>query len=199
MVEHHDAASGAGPPNLVVRGVEDDEHVALGELTVAVYREVLASDLSGYAPVLRDVAGRRAAGCEVLVAHDGHRLVGGVTYVPNPGDYAEVAGPEEAELRMLVVDPAAQRQGIGAALVQACIDRAVVAGKQALSLGTMPEMASARRLYARLGFVHLPARDGQVPGGRRLLCYSLDLGAVVADSSGDASSVPSVVVDGDEG
>lgn len=180
----------------MVRPVEHHEHAALGELTVVVYREVLSSDLGTYAEVLRDVAGRLAAGCEVLVADDGDHLAGGVTYVPSPGSYAQLAGPDEAELRMLVVDPAAQGQGIGAALVQACIDRAVAAGKQALSLGTMPEMLAARRLYARLGFVHVRARDGQVPGGRPLLCYSLDLRAAPGDGAAEVSSVPGVAADG---
>ncbi len=197
MVEGDDAAS-VWPASAMVRPVEHHEHGAIGELTVAVYREVLASDLGGYAEVLRDVAGRLRAGCEVLVAHDGDRLAGGVTYVPNPGEYAELAGPDEAELRMLVVDPAAQGRGIGAALVQACIGRAVAAGKQALTLGTMPEMVAARRLYARLGFVRLPARDGQVPGGRPLLCYSY-LRAASADRPAESSPDGSLGGDGDEG
>ncbi|MBW3579743.1 MAG: GNAT family N-acetyltransferase [Actinobacteria bacterium] len=172
----------------VVRPVEHHEHATLGELTVTVYREALASELVDYAPVLRDVAGRLAAGCEVLVAEDGGRLIGGVTYVPGPGPYAQLAGHHEAELRMLVVDPGAQGKGTGAELVRACIDRAVTAGRHGLALGTMPEMAAARRLYERLGFVRVPARDGFVPGDRPLLCYWLDLGATDA---ADCSSEPS--------
>ena len=175
---------------MVIRPVATDEHVALGELTVAVYRRVLASELSGYAEVLRDVAGRVAAGCEVLVAVDQAHLLGGVTYVPGPGPYAQVALGDEAELRMLVVHPAAQGRGVGAALVRACIARAVGPGRRGLALGTMPEMQAAQRLYRRLGFVRDPARDGRVPGGRRLLCYSLDLGTVVVASSSGAAPPP---------
>lgn len=191
MGEGDDAGPAATGPSVLVRPVETRDHAALGELTVAVYRRGLAFDLGDYATVLRDVAGRVAAGCEVLVAGDGRHLLGGVTYVPGPGPYAQLAGAGEAELRMLVVDPAAQGRGIGAALVGACIDRAAAAARRRLTLGTMPEWEAARRLYARLGFVRLPARDGEVPGGRPLLCYSLDLGAVVAGSSSGASAGPS--------
>lgn len=188
MVEPADAAPTVTAPALVVRPVQRHEHGALGELTVAVYRRVLASELTDYAPVLRDVAGRLAAACEVLVTDDGDRLLGGVTYVPAPGPYAPLAAAGEAELRMLVVDPAAQGRGVGAALVQACIERARRSGKHALVLGTMPEMAAARRLYARLGFVPVPERDDRVPGGRPLLCYSLALGPAPADASSDPSA-----------
>lgn len=182
MEKRSDAGPG-GPGASEVREVEAQEHAALGELTVAVYRQVLASELVDYAAVLRDVAGRLAAGCDVLVAADGDRLLGGVTYVPGPGAYAQVAVAGEAELRMLVVDPVAQGRGVGTALVRACVDRARADARSALTLGTMPAMVAAQRLYLRLGFVRVATRDDQVPTGLPLLCYSLDLRAAAAASS----------------
>ena len=182
MEKRSDAGPG-GPGADEVREAETHEHAALGELTVAVYRQVLASELVDYAAVLRDVPGRLAAGCDVLVAADGDRLLGGVTYVPGPGAYAQVAVAGEAELRMLVVDPVAQGRGVGAALVRACVDRARADARSALTLGTMPAMVAAQRLYLRLGFERVATRDDQVPSGLPLLCYSLDLQAAAAASS----------------
>lgn len=158
-----------------IRPVGPGEHTELGELTVAVYRQVLASELEGYAPILRDVAGRLAGGCRVLVAADGDRLQGGVTYVPEPGSLSPLAKDDEAELRMLVVDPAAQGQGVGSALVRACIDLARSDARAGVVLGTMPEMAAAHRLYRRLGFRRAPERDRLVEGGRPLWCFTQTL------------------------
>ena len=156
---------------ITIGPVRPEEHRPLGELTVRVYRQVLASELDGYAGVLRNVDDRLAAGCEVLVARRGDQVVGGVTYVPRPGPYAQLIADDEAELRMLVVDPDAQGQGAGAALVQACVALARAAGKRNLVLGTMPAMVAAQRLYTRLGFVRTPERDEQLDSGPCLVSY----------------------------
>ncbi|MDP8954393.1 MAG: GNAT family N-acetyltransferase [Actinomycetota bacterium] len=166
----------------LVRSIRPEEHAELGELAVRVYRQVLASDLETYAEVLRDAEGRLATGCEVLVAHDDGRVVGGVTYVPGPGPYAQLVDDDEAEIRMLVVHPASQGRGIGTALVQACIVRGEAAGKRSLVLGTMPVMVAAQQLYLRLGFVRRPERDSHIPGGAPLWCYSLPLDRATTNS-----------------
>lgn len=167
----------AGASTITVRPVRPEEHGPLGELTVRVYRAVLTSELAGYAAVLRDVDDRLRQGCDVLVAADGDRVVGGVTYVPGPGPYAQVIGVDQAEVRMLVVEPTVQGQGVGTALVEACVARARSAGKRTLVLGTMPAMVAAQRLYTRLGFRRTPAQDQQVPDGPRLVTYALALPA----------------------
>jgi len=169
----------AGPP-ITIRPVRLEEYGPLGELTVRVYREVLNSDLEGYSDVLRAVDDRLETGCEVLVAVAASRVVGGVTYVPGPGPYAQMIAADEAELRMLVVDPEVQGQGVGAALVHACVARARAAGKRTLALGTMPAMGAAQRLYAHLGFQRAPERHYEVPGGPCLVSYSMELRSIPA-------------------
>lgn len=171
----------------VIRPVRPEEHGPLGALTVHVYRQVLASNLSDYAPVLLDVAGRLAGGSHISVAARGGQLLGGVTYVPGPGPLAQLATAGEAEIRMLVVAPDAQGGGVGTALVRACIDEAVAAGRQALTLGTMPSMRGAQRLYTRLGFERHPERDGLVGDGARLWCYSLSLDSPCTRSGSPSS------------
>jgi hypothetical protein len=108
------------PPasDLVVRPVRDDEHDEVGRLTVAGY------DADGYlqrpdgtydheyAAWIGDVAGR-ADDSEVLVAVDGDRLVGTVTWCPPGSASAQLARqPHQGEFRTLAVDPRA-RHGDG--------------------------------------------------------------------------------------
>lgn len=164
-------------PPLVIRPVRPTEHAELGEMTARVYADVLGRHLGDYGEVLRDVAAR-ATDCEVLVAVDdggGGPLLGGITYVPRPGRWAELATDDEAELRMLVVDPPAQGRGVGAALVRACVGRATAAGKAGVCLFTTPAMVAAHRLYDRLGFRRAPERDRRLSDGLPLECYLLEL------------------------
>jgi len=119
----------ADVPEISIRPVGAAEFAALADLTVAAYRAVPGGSTSaGYEETLRDVA-TRAREAEVLVAvgEDG-TLLGGITFVPGPGPYAEFSGPDEAGIRMLAVSPAAQRLGIGRRLVLECIGRAQAAG-----------------------------------------------------------------------
>ncbi len=163
-------------PEIVIRPVLPDEFAALGELTVAAYQAVPGGSTSaGYEETLRDVAAR-AREAEVLVAVDADgRLLGGITYVPGPGPYAEFHGDDEAGIRMLAVSPAAQGAGVGRLLMSECIRRATAAGNARIVLHTTASMTAAQSLYATLGFERAPDRD-LVPSPRtHLIAYTLDL------------------------
>jgi ribosomal protein S18 acetylase RimI-like enzyme len=143
----------------LIRPIRPEEHETVARLTVSTYAEVLGPSLTeDYRVELADVA-RRASEAEVLVAVEPDGVVGSVTYVSALGPYAEFGGADEAGIRMLVVAPAAQRRGAGAALVQACVDRARAGGKTRVVLHTTPSMLVAQRLYERLGFQRAPERD----------------------------------------
>jgi ribosomal protein S18 acetylase RimI-like enzyme len=159
---------------LEIRSISPDEADALGELTVRVYESIGATEDGEYAPQLRDVRGRMET-CEVLVALEDGVLVGGVAYVPGPGPWADRAAPHEAEMRMLVVDPAHQREGIGEALVRRCIELATDAGRTGLVLLSEREMTAAHRMYERLGFVRVPERDWHFSPQVDLRCYLLTI------------------------
>ena len=145
---------------MLIRPAREDEYDQLGELAVRVYlAEGYTRTDSHYPGVLRDVAGR-AAKAEVMVAEDGGRVLGTVTYAGPGSPYAETAeGPDEAGFRMLVVDPAARGRGVGAALVAWCEQRARDEGVLVLRLSTQSVMAAAGRLYQRLGYVRTPDLD----------------------------------------
>jgi ribosomal protein S18 acetylase RimI-like enzyme len=160
---------------LEVREVDPSEAAALGELTVAAYASApgFGAD-DAYFDDLADVA-RRAALARVLVAVDGGTLVGGVTYVPGSGPYAEFDDPEGAGVRMLAVDPAAQGRGVGTALLRACASRARAEGRARLWLHTTPQLAIAQRMYEREGFRRAPENDRRSED-LHLIAYVLDLG-----------------------
>lgn len=179
------------PVALEIRPVRPGEHAAAGALVVAAYRALDGLPLDdGYAAALADV-GRRAAETEVLVAVDGGRLAGCVTFVADASSpWAEDLAPGEASIRMLAVDPAAQGRGVGRALLSACLERAAVLGRAAVFLHSTPWMTAAHRLYRDAGFVRVPDRDWQPHPDVPLLAFRLPLAAtpgagVAAEGSGE--------------
>jgi len=157
-----------------IREARPDEYGRLADVLVEAY-SIFPETGGAYLEELRDIE-RRAASCAILVAIDGAgRILGGATYVPGPGPYAESEREGEAGIRMLAVSPAEQRRGIGRALTEACIARARAAGRRRIVLLTSSTMTAAHLMYERLGFRRAPARDWNPIEGLSLLGYELDL------------------------
>jgi GNAT superfamily N-acetyltransferase len=168
---------------LEIRLVDPSEVAALGELTVAAYAAAPGFGAGDdYFAELADVA-RRAALAQVLVALDDGTPVGGVTYVPGPGPYAEFDDPQGASVRMLAVAPEAQGRGVGTALIRACAALARAEGRARLWLHTTPQLAIAQRMYEREGFRRAPEHDWK-GDDLHLIAYVLDLDEWAAPSSG---------------
>lgn len=161
-------------PDYEIREDRSSEYDRLGEITIAAY-EGLDEELEPeYRADLRQV-GRRARSCVVLVAValDG-ALLGGATYIPRPGTpFSEVARQDEAEIRMLAVDPAAQGRGVGRAVTMACLERARADGRSGMALYTRPDNVGAQRLYQSFGFVRHPERDWEYEPGKWLWAWAL--------------------------
>lgn len=161
--------------DIEIRVARPEELRAIGELTATVY--VAAGYISpngGYVPHLRDAAAR-ARDAELIVATRHDEPIGTVTYCRYNSSWAQLAGPDEAEFRMLAVNPKARGLGLGEALVRYCIQRAREDGCTTLRLSTEPVMHAAHRIYRRLGFVRTPDRDWSPTPGGELLTYALAL------------------------
>jgi ribosomal protein S18 acetylase RimI-like enzyme len=169
-----------------IRTAVPADYPAVAELTAAVYlADGLVSADSPYLAELRD-AERRAGQAELVVAVRDGRVIGSVTFALPGSELAELAGPGEAELRMLAVDPPARGTGVGRALVAECLRRARAAGVRTLRLSTGRRMRVAHRLYQGLGFRRTPDRDWSPAPGVTLLTYALDLTARYCDQCGRA-------------
>jgi ribosomal protein S18 acetylase RimI-like enzyme len=162
---------------VTVRLAREHELEAAGDLVVAAYRTHADMENSdGYLARVRDVRGR-ATEVDVLVAvGDDGRLIGCVSYVrDHTSTFAEVERPGESGFRMLGVAPEARGQGVGRALVEACLERARAAGRTGLAIVTAPSWTDAQRLYERVGFRRAPERDFEPVPGISLWAYALTL------------------------
>lgn len=155
-----------------IRLVRPPELSALGAITVAAYTALPGHiDEPDYEAELADV-GPRAEVATVLVAVEGSVVLGGVTFVPNDHNpMAEHGVGGAASIRMLAVAGTAQGRGVGQALVEACLDQARAAGTKEVVLHSTEWMATAHRLYRRLGFLRAVELDGEPVPGVRLLGF----------------------------
>jgi ribosomal protein S18 acetylase RimI-like enzyme len=158
-----------------IRRAQDDEFRLVGDLLVRAYATLADRD-EAYDVVLRDVAGRSTT-AEVLVATLDGIPMGTVTFVPGPGPQAEVDDPDAATIRMLGVAPEARGKGIGAALIDSCVQLARDLGRRRIVLDTRESMQAAHRLYGLAGFRRAPELDRRPPDAPDLLLlgYVLEL------------------------
>lgn len=157
-----------------VRPARHDELTTVGSITVAAYRAAGMAN-GEYVTLLRDAAAR-AAEAELLVAVEGDDVVlGSVTFCPTGSSWREIARADEAEFRMLAVDPRAQSRGVAQALIEACVDRSRELGLRGLALSTPRANGRAHRLYEWLGFRRDASRDWSPIPGVDLLVYEFRL------------------------
>jgi DNA-binding MarR family transcriptional regulator/GNAT superfamily N-acetyltransferase len=102
------------------------------------YEQLVAQIVADFAPAL--VAGRERAW---IAEVDGHRA-GCV--------FCKQRDPDTAQLRLLLVDPWARGLGLGARLVDACLDFARAAGYRRIMLWTNDVLVAARRIYVAADF-----------------------------------------------
>lgn len=164
---------------IVLREARVDELDAVGEMMVAAYAEFMPPDRPeqwlAYRDEIRDVR-RRLSESTLIVAEDGGRPAGAVTYYPDASK--EVHGgwpPSWAVFRLLAVHPDARGRGIGRLLTEECLRRARAAGAAAVALHTTHLMTIAREMYERMGFVRAPEFDFFPLPQFRVMAYRLTL------------------------
>jgi len=112
-----------------------------------------AGELAGLPGAYAPPAGR------CLLALDGPAVVGVVAL--------REAGDGACEMKRLYIRPSARGGGLGGRMAEAVIAEARSIGYRAMRLDTVPEMATAQRLYEGLGFRDIPPyRANPVPGAR---------------------------------
>ncbi len=145
-----------------VREARPEDLAAAGELTDLAYlADVLITEDDDYRVRLRDAAAR-AREAVLLVATLDDAVVGTITVAGHGGPWSDIAEPGEVELRMLAVDPAYRGRGVGEALLRAGIEHGLAAGAERVVLSTMTAMATAQRMYDRIGLHRVPERDWRI-------------------------------------
>jgi len=110
---------------------------------------------------------------DLLLAEDAGGIRGFVGYVAPGRPREKIFKRDWATIRMLSVDPAARRRGIGRLLTEECISRARRDGAPVVALHTSPVMEAALALYLRMGFTH--SRDIVDRHGVHYAVYTLCL------------------------
>lgn len=138
----------------------DDLHGA-GEIVRRAYRNLdgYPHDSYYYDEIIADVSGR-VDDALVVGAFIDDQLIGCLTYVGSVDNvHAEHDDPGAASFRYFGVDPEAQGNGIGEAMVRWVVERARDDGKQRILIHTVAIMIAAMHLYERMGFVRAPEQD----------------------------------------
>ena len=158
-------------PRITIRPVRPEDFEDVRRITRDAYLEAgyFADESHPYMSVLSDVE-HRAQHAEIWVAERDGVVVGSTALTFAGQRYTDIAVEGELEFRMLAVDPAVQRAGVGRAMVERIIAHArTLPGIEAVSLTSGSDMVRAHRLYESMGFLRVPERDWLVPNEDILL------------------------------
>ena len=121
------------------------------------HRSVLPpSAFDPYLALVLDLEARTDAASLLVVRAHG-RPIGTVTWFADAEAEGWGAPTGVSGLRAMAVDPTRRREGIGTALVTACVRRSRIAGARALTLHAAAWLHESVHLYEQCGFV---ARSG---------------------------------------
>ena len=144
----------AEPKQLLVDTATQPDWIAIAHLNVWAYRE-FSVDLGTevWPEIVRKLTsvGPAAGRATFFVVRNGEDLLGSVAYRP-PGSSLSPVPPAWASIDLLAVSPAARGQGVGAALVSACIDRAGADGATTIGASVSGLMTAAQGLFSGLDF-----------------------------------------------
>ncbi len=162
--------------DISIRPATQADLETIRRITVNAYAEAgYIDDEYAYNHILTGVEANEKFAALLVAELDGE-VVGSVFLTRAGGEYSDVAHDGELEFRMLAVDPAVQRRGIGRRLVQAVLERARGdAGTTGVVLTTGPGMVDQHSLYESLGFTRIPQRDFFLTNDFALHVYTIAL------------------------
>jgi N-acetylglutamate synthase-like GNAT family acetyltransferase len=172
------------PPEVTVRPGRAEDHPAICQLLVTAHRQyqwVMPPEAyMVFVTNLVDIEAH-ARTAEVLVAERDGGVIGAASYqrqggAPWPWRWAAV--------RALAMDPRVHRQGVGGALLEACVARALGNRVAGLGVHAAPFMDRTIELFEERGFRRRPPCDVDLtrtmglpaPGPVPLLAYALPVG-----------------------
>ena len=163
--------------NLIFRNARPDEYDRVALLLKEAYQQYAEGMppeiFNAYLEDIMDVRGRIPQSELIVADLDGH-LAGTVTLYLHPAE--SPVWPEGwASVRLLGVSPLYRKQGIGQALMEECIRRCKKEGIKTLGLHTTEAMATAKRMYERMGFIRVPEFDFHPRPGVVVMAYRLDI------------------------
>lgn len=153
---------------ILIRNARPEEFIRIGELMVDAYSQIegfpKAADLPGYYQMLANVGElTKNSGTELLVALTNNVIRGAVVYIGEMNHYGSMSSASQVKnasgFRLLAVDPASARLGIGKKLSLACIEKARADGKQQVVIHTTRDMHNAWKMYESIGFKPSPDLD----------------------------------------
>jgi predicted N-acetyltransferase YhbS len=138
---------------MILRDFDPSDAEAVDALGLAAFEQYADKyeDWAGFSAKISHMSSMAETG-EIVVASLGAGIVGAVAYFGPQAPKSHFFAPGWAIMRMLVVSPSAQGQGIGRALAQACISKARRDHAPAMALHTSAIMAIALPMYLKMGF-----------------------------------------------
>ena len=166
---------------LQLRDARASDRGAIEAVTLSAFQEYAASMPNRWEDYRQSILAALAAvqPAAQIVAEQKSEIIGSVLLYPK-GTVIAIPGRAPItliwpEVRLLAVAPAAQGQGVGAALMQECVHRARHSGARALGLHTSDIMNAAMRLYERMGFQRAPELDFEPAPGVTAKGYLLSV------------------------
>ncbi|GGC76169.1 hypothetical protein GCM10007216_03420 [Thalassobacillus devorans] len=100
-------------------------------------------------------------GVNIYVMEESGSIIGSIVLFPANTEAYEwlEEGADYPEIRMLAVDSASRKKGIGKSLVLHCIETAKKEGHSHIGLHTADFMKNAMALYTNMGFERIPSQD----------------------------------------
>jgi len=150
----------------MVEPATNEDFDAIADLNVAAFAQFERSlDPTSWQDMLKNLRNvdERARTTEFFVCRDGGEIVGSVGYCSAGNSNPNIFSAEMASVVLLVVHPQHRGNGLGKALMAACIARARQDNAGAIGLFTSELMQPAHHVYRKLGFQlesELPPRYG---------------------------------------